>query len=119
MKKYAFIANKNNIKFEIGKRYFLKKYIVLFFDSIEDMSHLFLQCKYNKLYEIELFSIKKYFIEDFKIIKEINYKEFLNSNNQNIQILSAIKNHENQVLENFIVNGNNIEKYAVIESGVQ
>lgn len=27
MKKYAFIANKNNIKFEIGKRYFLKKYI--------------------------------------------------------------------------------------------
>lgn len=118
MKKYAFIANKNNIKFEIGKRYFLKKYIILFFDSIEDMSHLFLQCKYNKLYEIELFSIKKYFIEDFKIIKEINYKEFLNSNNQNIQILSAIKNHENQVLENFIVNGNNIEKYAVIESGV-
>lgn len=118
MKKYAFIANKNNIKFEIGKRYFLKKYMLFFFDSIEDMSHLFLQCKYNKLYEIELFSYKKCFAEDFKIIKEINYKVFFNSNNRNIQILSAIKNHEDQVIKNFIINGNNIEKYAVIESGV-
>lgn len=118
MKKYAFIANKNNIKFEIGKRYFVKKYMIFFFDSIEDMAHLFLQCKYYKLYEINLFSYKKCFIEDFKIIKEINYKEFLNSNNRNIQILSAIKNHESQVLENFIINGNNIEKYAVIESGI-
>ena len=67
MKKYMFILKKSNLKFEIGKRYFLKDYSLWFYNSIENMSHLFLQSKYYKIYEIKLFTNKNVFAEDFKI----------------------------------------------------
>ncbi len=55
---------------------------------------------------------------DFKIINEIDYRQFLKSSNKKEQILSIYKNHETDVLEEFIKNDDQNKIQIILESKI-
>lgn len=111
----------NHIRYEIGKIY---KNKITCFDTLEDL------LIYHKL-DIRFFKIKfseknstllcndvERTITEFKIVKEIDYSKLINSDNYNIQLLSAVKNKEESVLEKFSNSDNSSTLTAVINAGV-
>ena len=55
---------------------------------------------------------------DFKIINEIDYRQFLKSSNKKEQILSIYKNYETEILDKFIKNNDPNKKTIMLESGI-
>lgn len=111
----------NHVRYEIGKIY---KNKITCFDTLEDL------LIYHKL-DIRFFKIKfseknstllcndvERTITEFKIVKEIDYSKLINSDNYNIQLLSAVKNKEESVLEKFSNSDNSSALTAVINAGV-
>ena len=118
---YIYTDNRNikdDIKYEIGKRYKIKT----------EENFIFYERSINYFYDISIFDkiykIKVYDCSDnngtgnFKILQEINYKNLLNSENKNEQILSAIKNKEEFILNKLIKSDKYNDIMAVIKSGV-
>jgi hypothetical protein len=101
--KYLYINENmilNGVKYEFGKRYYneidVKNSIYDFtFDSLANM-------KNYKIIKIKIFDDKIFTTKNFKIIKEINYKQFLNSRELACQLISVIKNKEEKVIKKFI-----------------
>lgn len=111
----------NHVRYEIGKIY---KNKITCFDTLEDL------LIYHKL-DIRFFKIKfseknstllcndvERTITEFKIVKEIDYSKLINSDNYNIQLLSAVKNKEESVLEKFSNSDNSSALTAIINAGV-
>lgn len=101
--KYIYI-NKNmildGVKYEIGKRYHSE---IEFKNNIYDFnSDLLANMKDYKIIKIKIFDDKIFTTKSFKIIKEINYKQFLNSRESAYQLISVIKNKEEKVIKKFI-----------------
>ena len=118
---YIYTDNRNikdDIKYEIGKRYKIKT----------EENFIFYERSINYFYDISIFDkiykIKVYDCSDnngtgnFKILQEINYKNLLNSENKNEQILSTIKNKEEFILNKLIKSDKYNDIMAVIKSGV-
>ena len=101
--KYIYI-NKNmildGVKYEIGKRYHSE---IEFKNNIYDFnSDLLVNIKDYKIIKIKIFDDEIFTTKNFKIIKEINYKQFLNSSKTKFQLISIIKNKEEKVIKKFI-----------------
>lgn len=118
--KYIIINESNdNKKYEIGKRY--KQDIVFYNDLFDMSSHKFLKLKGFKIMEIKTFDTSTIFeniVNDFKIVREINYLNLLNSDDVTENMISAIKNHEEIVLNAFLNSKEKIYLEVVINSGV-
>lgn len=118
--KYIIINESNdNKKYEIGKRY---KQDIVFYNDLFDMSlHKFLKLKGFKIIEIKTFDTSTIFeniVNDFKIVREINYLNLLNSDDIVENMISAIKNHEEIVLNAFLNSKENIYLKVVVNSGI-
>lgn len=118
--KYIIINESNdNKKYEIGKRY--KQDIVFYNDLFDMSSHKFLKLKGFKIMEIKTFDTSTIFeniVNDFKIVREINYLNLLNSDDVTENMISAIKNHEEIILNAFLDSKEIIYLKFVINSGV-
>ena len=69
--------------------------------------------------EIKLFGKKYYDIaSDFKIVREINYLDLLDSDDIVENMISAIKNHEEIVLDTFLNSKQKVYLKVVIDSGI-
>lgn len=105
---------------EIGKRYNIIKKHINIYNGISDINEESLINNNFKFYKVKIFhyglTVKSFI--DFKIIKEINYCDLLESNNYKEQLLSVVKNHEKKVINKFIKTNNRIKLEAVINSGV-
>lgn len=113
---YILIDNKEKMKYQIGKRY---KFKIGYVDAIDDFDcESLVNIKNCKIIKIKIFDSKKHISNDFKLIKEINYNKFINSNNKKYQILSVVKNHERKVIDNFIKTNDIIKLEAIINSGI-
>lgn len=118
--KYKYIIiNKQYVdkKYEIGKRY---KHDILFYDNLSDLpSYAISKSENFKIMEIKLFGKPYYSItSDFKIVREINYLNLLDSDDIVENMISAIKNHEEIVLDAFLNSKEKIYLEVVINSGV-
>lgn len=109
---------KDNIKYEIGKRYKIEtEENFIFYERSINYFNDILIC--DKIYKIKVYdSSNNNGTRNFKILCEINYKNLLNLKNKNEQILSAIKNKEESVLDKLIHNDKCNDIMAVIKSGV-
>lgn len=123
--KYIYI-NKNmildGVKYEIGKRYHSE---IEFKNNIYDFnSDLLANMKDYKIIKIKIFDDEIFTTKNFKIIKEINYKQFSNSSKTKFQLISIIKNKEEKVIKKFIKEFksdcffNNRKFDAIINSGL-
>ena len=97
--KYIYI-NKNmildGVKYEIGKRYHSE---IEFKNNIYNFnSDLLANMKNYKIIKIKIFDDEIFTTKNFKIIKEINYKQFLNSRQLEYQLISIVKNKEEKFL---------------------
>lgn len=118
--KYKYmIINKQYIdkKYEIGKRY---KQDITFYNDLSGLpSHAISKSENFKIMEIKLFGRTYYDIaSDFKIVREINYLDLLDSDDIVENMISAIKNHEEIVLDAFLNSKEKIYLEVVINSGV-
>ena len=107
----------NNIKYEVGKRYKFnseKNFIYCH----KQLNEIDIFWDYDKIYKIKNFDNDGYLINDFKILQEINYKKLLNSENENEQLISAIKNKEESVLDKLVSSDEYDKIMAIIKSGV-
>ena len=122
--KYGYsLFKKNNvdkeIKYEVGKRYrFYSEHGFIDYNRrFDDVCHNFENCNYDKIYKIKIYDDNNGSeTRDFKILQEINYKDLLNSKNKHEQFVSAIKNKEESVLNNFVKSDNYYEIKAIIKS---
>lgn len=118
--KYKYIIiNKQYIdkKYEIGKRY---KHDIVFYNNLFGLpSYAISKSENFKIMEIKLFGKTYYDIaSDFKIVREINYLDLLDSDDVVENMISAIKNHEEIVLDAFLNSKEKIYLEVVINSGV-
>lgn len=118
--KYKYIIiNKQYVdkKYEIGKRY---KHDIVFYNNLFGLpSYAISKSENFKIMEIKLFGKTYYDIaSDFKIVREINYLDLLDSDNVVENMISAIKNHEEIVLDAFLNSKEKIYLEVVINSGV-
>lgn len=107
----------NNIKYEVGKRYKFnseKNFIYCH----KQLNEIDIFWDYDKIYKIKNFDNDDYLINDFKILQEINYKKLLNSENENEQLISAIKNKEESVLDKLVSSDEYDKIMTIIKSGV-
>ena len=107
----------NNIKYEVGKRYKFnsEKNFIYCHKQLDEIDNFW---DYDKIYKIKNFDNDGYLINDFKILQEINYKKLLNSENENEQLISAIKNKEESVLNKFSHSDEYDKVMTIIKSGV-
>lgn len=124
---YIFTKNKNknikdNIKCEIGKRYRFTKTLINYnispcrFKSDCDLDDFYSD---DKIYKIKIYDNNiGHTTKDFKILQEINYKDLLNSENREERIISAIKNKEESVLNDFIKSNSYDAIRTIIKSNV-
>ena len=107
----------NNIKYEVGKRYKFnsEKNFIYCHKQLNEIDNFW---DYDKIYKIKNFDNDCYLINDFKILQEINYKKLLNSENENEQLISAIKNKEESVLNKFSHSDEYDKVMTIIKSGV-
>ena len=120
MKGYIYInfTNKEEIKYIIGKRYHSEKGIY-FKRRVKDFNFPIILNNCYKFYEIKMYKRTTGGIAtDFKIISEVDYTKFLQSSNKNEQILSIYKNHETDVLDEFIKNDDKNKIQIMLESGI-
>lgn len=118
--KYKYIIiNKQYVdkKYEIGKRY---KHDIIFYNNLFGLpSYAISKSENFKIMEIKLFGKTYYDIaSDFKIVREINYLDLLDSDDIVENMISAIKNHEEIVLDSFLNSKEKIYLEVVINSGV-
>jgi hypothetical protein len=118
--KYKYIIiNKQytNKKYEIGKRY---KQDIVFYDNLSNLpSYPISKAKNFKIMEIKIFGkVWDDIANDFKIIREIDYSNLLNSDDIVENMISAIKNHEEIVLNAFLNSKENIYLKVVVNSGI-
>lgn len=118
--KYKYIIiNKQYVdkKYEIGKRY---KHDIIFYNNLFGIpSYAISKSENFKIMEIKLFGKTYYDIaSDFKIVREINYLDLLDSDDIVENMISAIKNHEEIVLDSFLNSKEKIYLEVVINSGV-
>lgn len=120
--KYGYILLKkhnilNNIKYEVGKRYKFnsEKNFIYCHKQLNEIDNFW---DYDKIYKIKNFDNDGYLINDFKILQEINYKKLLNSENKNEQLISAIKNKEESVLDKLVSSDEYDKIMTIIKSGV-
>ena len=118
--KYKYIIiNKQYVdkKYEIGKRY---KHDIVFYNNLFGLpSYAISKSENFKIMEIKLFGKTYYDIaSDFKIVREINYLDLLDSDDVVENMISAIKNHEEIVLDAFLNSKEKIYLEVVINSGV-
>lgn len=118
--KYKYIIiNKQytNKKYEIGKRY---KHDIVFYNNLFGLpSYAISKSENFKIMEIKLFGKTYYDIaSDFKIVREINYLDLLDSDDVVENMISAIKNHEEIILDAFLNSKEKIYLEVVINSGV-
>lgn len=77
-----------------------------------------------KIIKIKIFDDEIFTTKNFKIIKEINYKQFSNSSKTKFQLISIIKNKEEKVIKKFIKEFksdcffNNRKFDAIIKTGI-
>ena len=82
----------NGVKYEIDKRYYNE---IEFKNNIDDFDwDLLSNIKNYKIIKIKVFDDEIFTTKNFKILKEINYKQFLNSNKFAYQLISIVKNKE-------------------------
>lgn len=113
----------NHFRYEIGKIYKSK---INCFDTLEDLliyyhyqgSMRFFKVRFGEKNSTLLCNDVERIIKEFKIVKEINYSKLINSDNYNVQLLSAEKNKEESMLENFSNLDNPSALTAVINAGV-
>ena len=107
----------NNIKYEVGKRYKFnsEKNFIYCYKQLNEIDNFW---DYDKIYKIKNYDNDFYLINDFKILQEINYKKLLNSENENEQLISAIKNKEESVLDKFSHSDEYDKVMTIIKSGV-
>lgn len=120
MKGYIYInfTNKEEIKYIIGKRYHSEKGIY-FKRRVKDFNFPIILNNCYKFYEIKMYKRTTGGIAtDFKIISEVDYTKFLKSSNKKEQILSIYKNHETDVLDEFIKNDDKNKIQIMLESGI-
>ena len=98
--KYIYINKNmilNGVKYEIGKRYHSE---IEFKNNIYDFSFdLLANMKNYKIIKIKIFDDEIFTTKNFKIIKEINYKQFLNSNKPEYELISIVKNKEEKLMK--------------------
>lgn len=120
MKGYVYIdsSNKNQLKYIAGKRYKSERGIY-FKKRVKDFNFPIILNNCYKFYEIKIYKRTTGGIAtDFKIINEVDYTKFLKSSNKKEQILSIYKNHETDVLEEFIKNDDQNKIQIILESGI-
>lgn len=113
----------NHFRYEIGKIYKSK---INCFDTLEDLliyyhyqgSMRFFKVRFSEKNSTLLCNDVERIIKEFKIVKEIDYLKLINSDNYNIQLLSAEKNKEEYMLEKFSSSDNSSALIAVINAGV-
>ena len=113
----------NHFRYEIGKIYKSK---INCFDTLEDLliyyhyqgSMRFFKVRFSEKNSTLLCNDVERIISEFKIVKEIDYSKLINSDNYNIQLLSAEKNKEESMLEKFSSSDNPSALIAVINAGV-
>ena len=111
----------NHVRYEIGKIY---KNKITCFNTLEDLliyhkwNIRFFKVKFSEKNSIILRNDVERTISEFKIVKEIDYSKLINSDNYNIQLLSAVKNKEESILEKFSDSDNSSALTAVINAGV-
>ena len=106
MKGYIHIdyVNKSQLKYIVEKRYKSEQGIY-FKRRVKDFDFSIVLNNCYKFYKIKIYNRTTGGIAtDFKIINEIDYRQFLKSSNKKEQILSIYKNHETEVLDEFIKN---------------
>lgn len=123
--KYIYINENmilNGVKYEIGKRYYNE---IEFKNNIDDFDwDLLSNIKNYKIIKIKVFDDEIFTTKNFKILKEINYKQFLNSNKFAYQLISIVKNKEEILIKKIIKEfqqsyfPNNWKIDAVINSGL-
>lgn len=120
MKGYIYIdyVNKSRLKYIVGKRYKSEQGIY-FKRRVKDFDFSIVLNNCYKFYKIKIYNRTTGGIAtDFKIINEIDYRQFLKSSNKKEQILSIYKNHETEVLDEFIKNDDPNKKTIMLESGI-
>ena len=120
MKGYIYIdyVNKSQLKYIVGKRYKSEQGIY-FKRRVKDFDFGIVLDNCYKFYKIKIYNRTTGGIAtDFKIINEIDYRQFLKSSNKKEQILSIYKNHETEVLDKFIKNNDPNKKTIMLESGI-
>lgn len=116
----------NHFRYEIGKIYKSK---ITCFDTLEDLliyyisiynkwGMRFFKVKFSEKNSIILCNDVERTVSEFKIVKEIDYSKLINSDNYNVQLLSAEKNKEESMLEKFSNSDNPSALTAVINAGV-
>ena len=113
----------NHFRYEIGKIYKSK---INCFDTLEDLliyyhyqgSMRFFKVRFSEKNSTLLCNDVERTISEFKIIKEVDYSKLINSDNYNIQLLSAEKNKEESMLEKFSNSDNPSALTAVVNAGV-
>ena len=113
----------NHFRYEIGKIYKSK---INCFNTLEDLliyyhyqgSMRFFKVRFSEKNSTLLCNDVERIIKEFKIIKEIDYSKLINSDNYNVQLLSAEKNKEESMLEKFSSSDNSSALIAVINAGV-
>lgn len=113
----------NHFRYEIGKIYKSK---INCFNTLEDLliyyhyqgSMRFFKVRFSEKNSTLLCNDVERKISEFKIIKEIDYSKLTNSDNYSIQLLSAVKNKEESILEKFSDSDNSSALTAVINAGV-
>lgn len=91
----------NNIKYKVGKRYKFnsEKNFIYCHKQLNEIDNFW---DYDKIYKIKNYDNDFYLTNDFKILQEINYKKLLNSENENEQLISVVKNKEESVLDKLV-----------------
>lgn len=113
----------NHFRYEIGKIYKSK---ITCFDTLEDLliyyhyqgSMRFFKVRFSEKNSIILCNDVERTVSEFKVVKEIDYSKLINSDNYNVQLLSAEKNKEESMLEKFSNSDNHSALTAVINAGV-
>lgn len=101
--KYIYI-NENmildGVKYELGKRYHNE---IEFKNNIDDFDwDLLSNIKNYKIIKIKIFDDEIFTTKNFKIIEEINYKQFKNSKRLEYQLISIVKNKEEKLIKNIV-----------------
>lgn len=106
----------NHVRYKIGKTY---KNKISFFHTLKDLLKFHCHVECERIFEIKI-EEKKYkrTTDLFKIIREIDYSKLVNSNNYYIQLLSAVKNKEEFVLDKLVNSNNYFSIMTVIDAGV-
>ena len=113
----------NHFRYEIGKIYKSK---INCFDTLEDLliyyhyqgSMRFFKVRFSEKNSTLLCNDVERIIKEFKVVKEIDYSKLINSDNYNVQLLSAEKNKEESMLEKFSSSDNSSALIAVVNAGV-